>query len=153
MGAVYRARDVELDRWVAVKCLLDVDREGSRELAVKEARTLASLSHPNIMRVFDILSVGDQVWIVSEWWEGKCLAQLPLPLPPACVLAIMTQIYDALAAAHQAQVIHRDIKPSNVMIGKDGRVSLIDFGVAFAPGSTSEDTLAGSLRYTDPRIL
>lgn len=153
MGAVYRARDVELDRWVAVKCLLDVERAGSRELAVKEARTLASLSHPNIMRVYDILSVGDQVWIVSEWLEGRCLAQLPMPLPPACVLAIMAQVYDALAAAHAAQVIHRDIKPSNVMIGNDGRVTLIDFGVAFAPGSSAGETIAGSLRYTDPRIL
>lgn len=153
MGAVYRARDVELDRSVAVKCLLDVAKENSRELAVKEARTLASLSHPNIMRVFDILSVGDQIWIVSEWLEGKCLAQLPLPLPPGCVLAIMAQIYDALAFAHAAQVIHRDVKPSNVMIGTSGRVSLIDFGVAFAPGSSTGDTVAGSLRYVDPRIL
>src|SRR5687768_3385285 len=99
------------------------------------------------MRVFDILSVGDQVWIVSEWLEGKCLAQLPLPLPPACVLAIMAQVYDALAAAHTAQVVHRDIKPSNVMIGNDGRVTLIDFGVAYAPGSSTGETLAGSLRY------
>ncbi len=153
MGAVYRARDVELDRSVAVKCLLDVAKQNSRELAVKEARTLASLSHPNIMRVFDILSVGDQIWIVSEWLEGKCLAQLPMPLPPACVLALMAQVYDALAFAHAAQVIHRDVKPSNVMIGVGGRVSLIDFGVAFAPGSSTGETLAGSLRYVDPRIL
>lgn len=153
MGAVYRARDVELDRSVAVKCLLDVAKQNSRELAVKEARTLASLSHPNIMRVFDILNVGDQIWIVSEWLEGRCLAQLPLPLPPPAVLAIMAQVYDALAFAHAAQVIHRDIKPSNVMIGTGGRVSLIDFGVAFAPGSSTGETLAGSLRYVDPRIL
>lgn len=153
MGAVYRARDVELDRWVAVKCLLDVARVGARELAVKEAKTLASLSHPNIMRVFDILAVGSQIWIVSEWLEGHCLAQLPLPLPPPTVLAVMTQIYDALAAAHAAQVIHRDIKPANVMVGNDGRVTLIDFGVAFAPGSSTGETMAGSLRYTDPRTL
>ena len=153
MGAVYRAHDVDLDRWVAVKCLLDVSKAGSRALAVKEARTLASLSHPNIMRVFDILQSGDQVWIVSEWLEGKSLAQMPLPLPPPAVAAIMAQIYEALASAHAAQVIHRDIKPSNIMISPDGRVSLIDFGVAFAPGESTGDTLAGSLRYTDPRIL
>jgi serine/threonine protein kinase len=115
MGAVYRARDVQLGRWVAVKCLLDVTRETSRELAAKEARTLASLNHRNIMRVFDILQSGDQVWIVSEWLEGKSLAQLPMPLPPAAVLAIMAQVYDALASAHAAQVIHRDVKPANII--------------------------------------
>ncbi len=155
MGAVYRARDVELDRWVAVKCLLDVSKEGARVLALKEARTLASLSHPNIMRVFDILHQPhhNQVWIVSEWLEGKCLAQLPLPLSPAAALAVMAQIYDALSAAHAANVIHRDIKPGNIMIGNDGRVTLIDFGVAFAPGASTGETMVGSLRYTDPRIL
>lgn len=153
MGAVYRARDVQLDRWVAVKCLLDVSKETSRNLAAKEARTLASLNHRNIMRVFDILQSGDQVWIVSEWLEGKSLAQLPLPLPPAFVLAIMAQIYDALASAHSAQVIHRDVKPANIIFGVDGRVTLIDFGVAFAPGCSTGETLVGSLRYSDPRIL
>lgn len=153
MGAVYRARDVQLGRQVAVKCLLDVSKETSRELAAKEARTLASLNHRNIMRVFDILQSGDQVWIVSEWLEGKSLAQLKLPLPPACVLAIMAQVYDALASAHLAQVIHRDVKPANIILGVDGRVTLIDFGVAFAPGSSTGETLVGSLRYTDPRIL
>jgi hypothetical protein len=153
MGAVYRARDVELDRWVAVKCLLDVTNARARELAVKEARTLASLSHPNIMRVFDILSVGDQVWIVTEWLEGKTLAKHPLPLSTPAVLAVMAQVYDALAAAHAANVVHRDVKPGNVIVGKDGRARLIDFGVAYAPGSSTGDTLVGSLRYTDPRIM
>jgi serine/threonine protein kinase len=153
MGAIYRARDVELDRWVAVKSLLDGTTDGNKERAIREARTLASLSHPNIMRIYDILSTDDQVWIVSEWLEGKCLAQLPMPMPPACILAIMTQIYQALAAAHEAGIIHRDIKPSNVMICRDGRVSLIDFGVAFQKGFSTGETIVGSLRYTDPRIL
>lgn len=153
MGAIYRAYDVELDRWVAVKCFLDGTGESSRERASQEARTLASLSHANIMRVFDILNEGEQVLIVSEWLEGQSLAQIQLPLPASSVLAVMAQIYDALAAAHAVGVIHRDIKPSNVMIGSDGRVTLIDFGVAFAPGRSTGETLAGSLRYTDPRIL
>jgi serine/threonine protein kinase len=170
MGAVYRAWDVELGRWVAVKCLLDVGRKGSRELALKEAKALASVSHPNIMRIYDILNVDDrrsgsasasalegddagQIWIVTEWLEGRCLTQLPTPLPPTCVLAIMAQIYDALAAAHAAQIIHRDIKPSNVMISDSGRISIIDFGVAFAPGLSTGETVVGSLRYADPRIL
>jgi len=153
MGAIYRARDVELERQVAVKCLLDVSKEDARRLAVKEARTLASLNHPNIMRVFDIIPHGEQIWIVAEWLEGKSLGQYPLPLPPGVVLGVMAQVYDALTAAHSANVFHRDVKPGNVMIGPDGRVTLIDFGVAFAPGASTGATLAGSLRYTDPRIL
>jgi hypothetical protein len=153
MGAVYRARDVELGRSVAVKGLVDAGRRASRELALREARTLAALAHPNIMRVYDVLMAGEQIWLVTEWLEGRCLAQLPLPLPPAVVLAVMAQVYEALAAAHAASVMHRDVKPANVMIGSDGRVTLIDFGVALANGDGGDDTIAGSLRYTDPRIL
>jgi serine/threonine protein kinase len=153
MGSVYKARDVMLDRMVAVKCLIDDGGDRGGIAAFKEARALASLSHPNILRVFDILPVGEQMWIISEWLDGQSLAQLKGSLPPPIVLAIMAQVYDALAAAHAAQVIHRDIKPSNVMIGWDGRVTLIDFGVAVGPGAPSGESIAGSLRYTDPRTL
>lgn len=153
MGAVYRAMDQELGRWVALKCLHDTDNENSRDLALKEARTLASLNHPNILRVYDVLTVNDQIWIVSEWLEGCCLTQLKKPVNPASALAIVTQVFSALAAAHEAQVIHRDVKPANIMLGNDGRITLIDFGVAFAPGNSTGQTIVGSLRYTDPRIL
>ncbi len=153
MGAVYRAMDQELGRWVALKCLHDTDNENSRDLALKEARTLASLNHPNILRVYDVLTVNDQIWIVSEWLEGRCLTQLRKPVSPASALAIVTQVFSALAAAHEAQVIHRDVKPANIMLGNDGRITLIDFGVAFAPGNSTGQTIVGSLRYTDPRIL
>jgi hypothetical protein len=93
------------------------------------------------------------VFIVCEWLEGTSLARLGLPLPPGQILAVMTQVFAGLAAAHDAGVVHRDVKPTNVMIGRDGRVTLIDFGVAFAKGASTGDTLAGSLRYLDPRIL
>jgi serine/threonine protein kinase len=153
MGAIYRAMDQELGRWVALKCLYDTDNASSRDLALREARTLASLNHPNILRVYDVLTVNEQIWIVSEWLEGRCLAQIEKPIPPAAALAIVTQIFSALAAAHEAQVIHRDVKPANIMLGNDGRITLIDFGVAFAPGNSTGQTMVGSLRYTDPRIL
>lgn len=153
MGAIYRAMDQELGRWVALKCLYDTDNVNSRELALREARTLASLNHPNILRVYDVLTVNEQIWIVSEWLEGRCLAQIEKPLPAASALAIITQVFSALAAAHDAQVIHRDVKPANIMLGNDGRITLIDFGVAFAPGNSTGQTIVGSLRYTDPRIL
>jgi serine/threonine protein kinase len=153
MGAIYRAHDVQLGRPVAIKCLLDVTQPEGKERAIREARILASLSHPNIMSVYDILSNNDQVWIVSEWLEGKSLAKLPLPLSPTFSLAIMSQVYSALAAAHDANIIHRDIKPQNVMISNEGKVSLIDFGVAYHEGFSTGETMVGSLRYTDPRIL
>lgn len=153
MGAVYRAMDQELGRWVALKCLHETDNINSQELALKEARTLASLNHPNILKVYDVLTINEQIWIVSEWLDGQCLAQTKKPLAPAGALAVITQVFSALSAAHEAQVIHRDVKPANIMLRNDGRVTLIDFGVAFAPGNSTGHTIVGSLRYTDPRTL
>lgn len=156
MGAVYRAWDHHLNRQVAVKCLLDVDREEAQKLASQEARTLAGLSHPNILRVYDILTGGNQVWIVSEWLDGKCLGEIlaangQIPAPVA--VAIMAQVFSALDAAHSNHIFHRDIKPANVMLGLNGQVTIIDFGVAYSPGFSTGETLVGSLRYTDPRLL
>jgi tRNA A-37 threonylcarbamoyl transferase component Bud32 len=153
LGAVHKARDHELERIVALKCVLDATRNVTRETAIREARTLASVAHQNVMRVYDVLTAGEQVFIVCEWLEGTSLARLGLPLAPAVVFAVMTQVFAGLAAAHAAGVVHRDVKPANVMIGRDGRVTLIDFGVAFAEGASTGETLAGSLRYLDPRIL
>ena len=153
MGAVYRAIDTELGRTVAVKCILSVDDAEARERALREARILAALEHPHILRVYDIIIEESQIWIVSEWVEGQSLGQLPFKLAPALVAAVMTQVYDALAAAHGAGVVHRDVKPGNVMVAANGRVTLIDFGVAFTRSWSSGRTMAGSLRYTAPRIL
>ena len=150
---VYRAKDLELGRWVAVKCLFEATTSHTQDLAAQEAKTLASLQHPNIMTIYDILYSDNQVWIVSEWIDGICLSDLKQPLPTEVVLAIMAQVYAALGAAHSAKIIHRDVKPSNVLISNNGRVSLIDFGVAFAPGVSTGATIVGSLRYTDPRTL
>ncbi len=153
MGAVYKAQDRDLGRTVALKCILNVARQNAREYAIKEARTLASLSHPNIVQIYDVLTVGEQVWIVTEWLEGKTLEADDLPMSTTAVAAVMGQLYSALSAAHQVGIFHRDIKPSNLMLLNTGRLVLLDFGVAFAPGESSGQTMAGSLRYTDPRIL
>lgn len=153
MGSVYRGYDRRLSRTVALKCILNAPSTDSREIAIREARTLASLRHSSLVTIFDVLSVGDQVWLVTEWLEGKSLAQVTLPLSPIAVAAVMAQVLEALAAAHRGGVFHRDIKPSNIMLCSDGRVVLIDFGVAFAPGLASGATVAGSLRYTDPALL
>ena len=153
MGAVYRAIDTELGRTVAVKCLLQIDELGARERALKEARVLAALEHPNILRVYDIIDESSQIWIVSEWVEGQSLGQTRMRHAPTLVAAIMSQVYDALAAAHAAGVFHRDIKPENLMVSPNGRVTLIDFGVAYTQSWSSGRTMAGSLRYAAPRIL
>jgi serine/threonine protein kinase len=153
MGAVYKAQDRELDRIVAIKCVLNADAFGSNERAMREAKTLANLSHPNIIRVYDVVAYRDQVSLVTEWIEGRTLNELSVPLGTAEVIAIAAQLFRGLAAAHRVRIFHRDIKPANIMLAKDGRLVLLDFGVAFTPGNSSGETIAGSLRYAAPEVL
>ncbi len=153
MGAIYKATDRELDRTVAVKCLLNAAEPMARERALREAKTLATLNHPNIISVYDIVSHQDQVSVVTEWIEGKTLSELSVPMEPVSIAAIAIQLMQGLAAAHKHEIFHRDIKPANVMLSRDGRVILLDFGVAFAPGHSSGETIAGSLRYCSPSVL
>ena len=154
MGAVYRGFDRELNRTVALKSIAHRSPSDEQvQKALQEARVLAAMSHPNIMQIFDVVTENESVWLVTEWISGSTLAQIEKPLEPAVVTSIMTQVFQALAAAHQANVYHRDIKPANIMIDQDGRVTLLDFGVAFNPVSSTGQTMAGSLRYTDPRLL
>jgi len=153
MGAIYKAIDRELDRTVAVKCLLNAAEPTARDRALREAKTLATLNHPNIISVYDIVSHQDQVSVVTEWIEGKTLSELSVPMEPVAIAAIAIQLMQGLAAAHKHDIFHRDIKPANVMLSRDGRVILLDFGVAFAPGHSSGETIAGSLRYCSPSVL
>jgi len=116
MGEVYKARDTRLDRTVALKVLPDhiAEREGARARFEREARAVASLSHPNICSLFDI----GEGYMVMELIEGETLAQRidkgPIPLDQALKLA--TQIADALDRAHRTGVTHRDVKPQNIML-------------------------------------
>jgi eukaryotic-like serine/threonine-protein kinase len=143
MGEVFRARDLRLGREVAIKVLserftLDAQR---RERFEREARVLASLSHPNIATLHTIEQLGDTHALVLELVDGETLAERiargPMALPEA--LAIAEQIASALDAAHEHGVVHRDLKPSNVKLRADGNVKLLDFGLAktFAPDSDS----------------
>jgi hypothetical protein len=140
MGEVYRARDTNLDRDVAIKVIPDVMAGNPKRLArfAREARVLASLNHPNIAGVH---AVEDRA-IVMELVEGEglsvTLARGPLPLTDA--LAIARQITEALAAAHDAGIVHRDLKPANIKIRIDGTVKVLDFGLATAEGSALEPT-------------
>jgi Tol biopolymer transport system component len=134
MGHVYRARDTRLRRDVAIKVLPPAygdDPELLRRLA-REARTVGQLNHPNIVAVYDIGSEGGVDYVVMELLEGETLGSKLAsgPLSPRKALEYATQIARGLAAAHEKQIIHRDLKPENVFITDDGRVKVLDFGLA-----------------------
>ena len=134
MGEVYRARDIRLDRIVAVKVLpsffaADADRLQRFE---REARSVAALSHPNILAVHDIGTHDGTPYMVTELLEGETLRERLQGgvLSPRKAIEIATQIAHGLAAAYDKGIIHRDLKPENIFLTKDGRVKILDFGLA-----------------------
>ena len=133
MGEVYRARDVRLDRIIAVKTVGAPrgDDPDARARLSREARAIASLNHPHICAIHDVLEAEGQTFLVMEFIEGETLAARLArgPLPIAELLAVSIQTADALAGAHQKGIVHRDLKPSNVMLTSGG-VKLLDFGIA-----------------------
>ena len=146
MGEVYRARDTRLNRDVAIKVLREDDAASveSRSRFEREARAIAALNHPNIVAVYDFGVEAGQQYIVSELVEGESLRALLTgkPVPIRKLLDIATQVADGLAAAHAAGVVHRDLKPENIMLARDGRVKILDFGLARqakAPGPHNGD--------------
>jgi len=133
MGEVYRASDVRLDRKVALKAMFARGADDGAGLSlVEEARAASALNHPNIITIHDIGTAQGQRYIVMEWIEGQTLRQRLAhgPMGVAESLAIASQIVDALLAAHNGGILHRDLKPENVMITADGRVKVLDFGIA-----------------------
>jgi len=158
MAFVYRARDVRLNRIVAVK-ILSPHFTGDEDFVRKfrrEAQAAASLSSPSIVGVFDVGQDGDVHYIVMEFLHGKTLKQVinetgHLAVPE--VLQIGKQIAEALQVAHKHGVVHRDIKPHNIMLTADGHVKVTDFGIARAvTGSTLTETgaMVGSVHYISP---
>jgi eukaryotic-like serine/threonine-protein kinase len=147
MGVVYAAYDPELDRKVALK-LLRPDRSSSGDAArlrlLREAQAIARLSHPNVIAVFDAGSFGDQVFIAMEFVEGWTLRQWIGKKEPSWreILGRFVLAGRGLAAAHAAGLMHRDFKPDNVLLGKDGRVRVVDFGIA-RPMEGSETLIEG----------
>src|SRR3954453_7781067 len=134
MGRVFRARDVKLDRPVAIKVLRDDCSQDPEWLARfdREARLLATLNHPNIATVHGLDEVDGLRYLVMELVPGQTLAQRLArgPLPGAFALAVGKQIAEGLEAAHEKGIIHRDLKPGNVMLTPDGKVKILDFGLA-----------------------
>jgi serine/threonine protein kinase len=133
MGEVYRARDMRLDRSVAIKVLpAHLSADPARKLRFeREAKTVSGLNHPNIYSLFDVGSQNGTDFLVMECIEGESLADRLAEglLPTEQVLKIGTEIADALDKAHRSGVVHRDLKPGNIMLTKTG-AKLLDFGLA-----------------------
>ena len=155
MGEVYRARDAKLNRDVAIKVLPEAVAEDAQRLArfQREAQVLASLNHPHIAAIYGLEKVGNFEALVLELVEGETLAEriAPGPVPVDEALAIARQIADALEAAHEKGIVHRDLKPANVKITPEGKVKVLDFGLAKAltgdrssPDQTHSPTLTAA---------
>ena len=152
MGEVYKARDTRLDRTVAIKILpeafaADPDRVARFQ---REAKTLAALNHPNIAQIFGLEQAGDVHALAMELVAGEDLSERiargPIPIDEA--LPIAKQIAEALEAAHEQGIIHRDLKPANIRMTPDGRVKVLDFGLAKAIDSAAGSSSSVSMSPT-----
>ncbi len=159
MGEVYRARDTRLDRDVALKILPEHVAGHPEALSRfgREAKAVAALSHPNILAVHDYGRDGEVTYVVTELLDGEslraALANGALPVRKAVDYAV--QVAHGIAAAHENGIVHRDLKPDNLFVTRDGRVKVLDFGLATReplPGqdSTGSPTLS---RHTDPGVV
>jgi eukaryotic-like serine/threonine-protein kinase len=159
MGEVFRASDTRLGRDVALKILpASFAREGERlQRFEQEARAVAALSHPNILAVFDIGQYEGSPYLVSELLEGETLRDILQrgPLTQRKAIDYGVQIAQGLAAAHEKQIVHRDLKPENIFITHDGRVKILDFGLAkLEPAITNEpDSIAPTRLQTSAGMV
>jgi len=162
MGQVYRGRDTRLQRFVAIKVLHDgatADPDRQRRFA-QEAIAASALNHPNILTVYDVGTDGDTQYLVSELIDGASLrAEMNRErMPLKRIVEVAHQVAEGLAAAHEAGIVHRDLKPENIMVTTDGRVKIVDFGLAKAADTelsllgtyTATKTAAGLIMGTVP---
>ncbi len=158
MGVVFKARDRNLDRFVALKFLpfyLSAD-EAARERFSREARTASALDHPNICTVYEIGESEDgRTFIAMGYYDGESLKERLArgPMTPEEAIRIAVQVARGLAEAHARGIIHRDIKPGNIAITRDGTVKILDFGLATLAGAsrlTQTDSTSGTVAYMSP---
>jgi len=165
MGEVYRARDARLNRDVAIKVLPDLSSLDADRLLrfEQEAKAAASLNHPNILSVYQMGTYGHIPYLVSELLEGRTLTETirRSPLPARKAIEYGVQIARGLAAAHEKGIVHRDLKPDNIFLTKDGRIKILDFGLAkliqpkdslasVAPTITMPGIAMGTVGYMSP---
>src|SRR5437667_3994357 len=149
MGAVYEAIDQRLDATVALKETFSVDERLRRQFE-QEARLLAQLHHPALPRVSDYFTEGNRAFLVMQFISGADLAEIisqqPGPFPRAIVIAWADQLLDALVYLHtrDRQIIHRDIKPHNLKLTSNGRIALLDFGLAKAESADASTTVSST---------
>jgi serine/threonine protein kinase len=152
MAFVYKARDMQLERFVAIKTLKPnyVNQETFVDRFKREAKTAANLNHPNIVQIFD-WGIEDEPYFVMEYIEGNTLTSIiakKRAISLSDILFIGAQVSSGLHAAHQKGLVHRDIKPGNIMITPDGKVKVTDFGIVSLQNEESDITKTGSILGT-----
>lgn len=160
MGVVYRAIDPMLDRTVAIKTInMELELEEMAEYEARfyqEAKAAGGLNHPNIVTIYDIGKSGHVAYMAMELLDGKELRAMMAPgkpMPVANAVDIAAQVAEGLGYAHEHDVVHRDIKPTNIMIVRDGRVKITDFGIAHMRSTnirTQTGIVLGSPKYLSP---
>jgi tRNA A-37 threonylcarbamoyl transferase component Bud32 len=157
-ATVWRARDTRLGVDRAIKLVRPLANEQARRRARAEARTMAQIEHPNILRIYDVGREGESDYVVMELMPGGSLQdrlERSGPLPPTEAVVVALEVLRALGAAHAAGVVHRDVKPANILIGANGEACLGDFGIARLPvehaaRETRDGMAMGSLGFMPP---
>ncbi|MFC1628865.1 protein kinase [Gemmatimonadota bacterium] len=160
MGAVYKAEDTTLHRLVALKTLSGhlTEDEEAQERFIREAQSASSLNHPNITTVYDFIEDDDTRLICMEYIEGKTIRNMVESgiVSVGKAIDIITQAAEALEAAHKKGILHRDVKSANIMVNMEGRVKVMDFGLAQLAGKsqlTRTGTTMGTLSYSSPEQI
>lgn len=159
MGQVYRGHDPALGRPVAIKVLggprARAAHSFNRDVLIGEARAMASISHPNVVEVYEVGTEGEHVFIAMELVDGSTLEHWVADERPGWVEIVRAYVQagEGLLAAHEAGLVHRDFKPSNALLGRDGRVRVLDFGLATEAADANGDFIAGTPAYMAPEVL
>ena len=161
MGVVYKAHDLDLDRFVAIKGLPEHlgEQDVDYQRFMREARAASALNHPNVRTIYDFLKANGMQYIVMEYVDGLTLREKmagPVPVPLTDAISYAVQVASALQESHDHGIVHRDVKPANIMITARNQVKVMDFGLAKLKGAmrlTRTDSTLGTIAYMSPEQL